>query len=141
MTVRPKIKCFFTINVLQRTNKSFVYININPYRIEDNDCVVRAISLGLGLHYKIIQNLIKQSAEINGCEELCVDCYHHLLDGFFGLPVRFCNEGETVSEIAEKNRNSRCIIRIQGHLTCSLYGKLYDIWDCSHKKVYCYWIV
>lgn len=141
MTAHPKIRCFFTINVSQKNSETFVYYNSNPNRLEENDCVTRAIGLALNLPYNKVRSLLRQSAEENDCDELCVKCYHHLLDGFFWLVVRFCDEGETVSEIAEKYRNSRCIIRTQGHLTCSLYGKVYDIWDCLHKKVYCYWIV
>ena len=32
------------------------------------------------------------------------------------------------------------IIRIKGHLTCSIFGKIPDIWDCSNEIVDCFWV-
>ena len=35
----------------------------------------------------------------------------------------------------------KLIIRVEGHLTCSLYGVVTDIWDCSEELVDRYWVV
>lgn len=119
----------------------FRYHNLNPYRIEEQDCVCRAISKGLNLDYEVVDKLLGLSAEVNECDKLCVCCYHFLLEDIFRLPVRFCLNGETVRDVAQKYRSNKVIIRIEGHLTVSDNGVIYDLWDCTHKPVDCYWIV
>lgn len=110
-------------------------------RIEENDCVCRAISKALDLDYFVVEKLLKVSADINRCEKLCVCCYHHLLEDIFKLPVRYCKNGETVGEIARMYPNNKVIIRIDGHLTMSDKAIIYDLFDCRNKIVDCYWIV
>lgn len=118
----------------------FVYHNINPYRIEEEDCVCRAISLALNIDYNAIKNLLEMSADLNECDTLCICCYHHLLEDVFDLPVYYCNFNETVEDIASKYTHNRLIIRIDGHLTCAINGIIYDLWDCTKKNVDCFWI-
>ena len=110
-------------------------------RIEENDCVCRAISKALNLDYFVVEKLLEVSAEINRCDTLCVCCYHHLLEDIFKLPVKYCDKGETVGEIALMYPNNKVIIRIDGHLTMSDKAIVYDLFDCRHRIVDCYWIV
>ena len=105
------------------------------------DCVTRAISTATGLKYNGVRNLLKLSASAFDCDELCVCCYHHLLEEILCYPVFFCTDGETVEDVALGNRDERVIIRIQGHLTCGIYGEVPDIWDCAQEKAECFWIV
>jgi hypothetical protein len=81
------------------------------------------------------------TAELHKCEKLCLCCYHHLLDDVFGYTPIFCNDGQTVGDVAAQHSDEKIIIRIEGHLTCALYGTVLDIWDCTDKKADCYWIV
>lgn len=121
--------------------RDFKYHNENPYRIEEEDCVCRAISKGLDLDYEVVNKLLEMSAEHNECDKLCVCCYHFLLEDVFRLPVKHSDFWETVREVAEKYPYNKVIIRIEGHLTMSENGVVYDLWDCTHKPVDCYWIV
>lgn len=123
------------------TSKDFRYHNENPYKIEENDCVCRAISRALGLEYEIVANLLELSASYFECDTLCVCCYNYLLEKIFRLPVRFCDDWETVGEIANMYPNNKLLIRIDGHLTMSDCGVIYDLWDCTNKLVDCYWII
>jgi hypothetical protein len=122
-------------------NRAFVYHNENPYKIEEQDCVCRAISKALDLEYETTTQLLKMSAEVNDCEELCVCCYHYLLEDVFNLPIRYCDEWERVGDIAKMFPNNKVLIRIQGHLTMSDNGVVYDLWNCTERLVDCYWIV
>jgi hypothetical protein len=122
-------------------SKDFIYHNENPYRVEEQDCVCRAISKALDLEYYTVQNLLKMSAQNNQCDTLCVCCYHHLLEDVFGLSMRSCEKFERVGDIAKKYPNNKVIIRIEGHLTMSDNGIIYDLWDCTQRLVDCYWIV
>lgn len=117
----------------------FIYYNAEPNKELLSDCVIRAISLGLAIHYDKIVKLLAENGDFNSCEEICVDCYSKLLENF-GL---YKNNGHdrTVEEIAQSYPDDVVIIRINGHLTCSIDGNIYDTWDCSKEKCVYYWIV
>ena len=117
----------------------FVYYNINPNDDITGDCVIRAITLALGIPYnETVKALIKNSDFFN-CDMLVKECYMELLDDL-DFP-RYDGMGRTVKEVAEDFYNDKLIIRIDGHLTCSLYGDIYDIWNPSSEIVDCFWII
>ena len=122
-------------------NRDFVYHNENPYKIEEQDCVCRAISKALDLDYDITEKLLKMSAEVNNCDALCVCCYNLLLEDVFKLPVRYAYNNETVIDVAKMFPHNKVLIRIEGHLTMSENGIVYDLWDCRNRLVDKYWIV
>jgi hypothetical protein len=122
-------------------SRDFRYHNENPYKVEESDCVIRAISRALNIEYPVAEELLKMSAEHNGCDMLCVGCYHHLLEDVFKLPVRYADNWERVKDISKQFENNKVLIRIDGHLTMSDCGVIYDLWDCTNRLVDCYWIV
>jgi hypothetical protein len=63
------------------------------------------------------------------------------LEGVYGLKPMYADFSESVEEIAERYPDSKVIIRVEGHLTCALYGVVTDIWDCSEELVDRYWVV
>lgn len=119
----------------------FAYYNANIDKVEEEDCVCRAISLGLSLPYFTVKKLLKMVSFCYGCDELQLCCYHHIMEDLFDYPVRYCYDGETVGEIAEMYPYNRVIIRIDGHLTCAVNGIVCDIWRCNEREVDCYWII
>lgn len=121
-------------------DNNFTYFNLNPYKLEEEDCVTRAIADGLDLDYNVARNLLQLSAKANNCDMLCLSCYRLLLEDVFLLPVRYCENWETVDDIAHMFPNNRVIIRVDGHLTRSVYGGIDDLWDCRQRLVDCYWI-
>lgn len=122
-------------------SRDFVYHNVNPTKTETLDCVCRAISLAVNLDYKAVEKLLEISAYYYGCDPLCVSCYDNLLEDVFNFPVRYCENGETVGQIAYKYPNNILIIRIPNHLTTSIYSIINDIWRCNDEIVDRYWIV
>ena len=106
-----------------------------------SDCVTRAISTATGLKYNGVRNLLKITAELYACPELCLCCYQHLLTDILCYKKVECHNEETVEGIARQYPRDKVIIRIEGHLSASVYGEVTDIWDCSQKLVDCYWIV
>jgi hypothetical protein len=116
------------------------FYNANPLGNIEQDCVCRAISKATDIPYEIVEIKLEAIGELFECEELCVCCYHHLLEKVFGLKQKFAN-GKTVKEIAKEFDDCKVIIRIDGHLTCSLYGIVYDIWDCTDEIADVFWIV
>jgi hypothetical protein len=55
--------------------------------------------------------------------------------------VRYCDYERTVGDVAAEHDERRLIIRVEGHLTCSIMGDVIDIWDCSDELVDCYWLI
>ena len=98
----------------------YKFYNANPLGKIEQDCVCRAISTCLEMPYQSIEEKLELIGELFECEELCVCCYQ---------------------EIAQEFCNNRVIIRIDGHLTCSLYGIVYDIWDCTDEKADIFWLI
>lgn len=117
----------------------FVYYNNNPLKENIGDCVIRAISLALDIDYYDILELLYNNSNYFNCDMLVRDCYAKLLDDF-GCQ-RFKASGQTVEQVANDFPNSRVIIRINEHLTCAIYGVIYDTWDTSNEIVDTFWIV
>ena len=125
---------------MMRTN-SYRYYNRNPDGRHLEDCVCRAISTATGLNYKAVDKLLAMTASCYVCDKLCVCCYHNLLEDILGYKRYTCHDNETVEDIARRYPDDKVVIRIDAHLTSSIKGTIYDIWDCSQKEVDCYWIV
>lgn len=119
--------------------KGYKYLNLNPMSKEENDCVCRAISLATHLPYKTVDRLLQLTGIALKCDELCPCCYHYLLEDIFSFNC-YKGDGKTVKEIASDFKDTICIIRISGHLTCSVFGIIYDIWDCSNEICDRFWI-
>ena len=83
----------------------------------------------------------KLVAKEHECEKLCVCCYDNLLEDILEYHRFNCMYRQTVSEVASMYPRNKLIIRVEGHLTCSINGTVMDIWDCSRESVDCYWIV
>ena len=120
---------------------NYMYYNRNPRDIHTQDCVCRAISTATGLKYEAVNNLLDLTADENECEKLCVCCYEYLLTGTLCYHCKHCNFKRTVSDVAQSYPRNKLIIRVKGHLTCSIFGTILDIWDCNDELVDCYWIV
>ena len=118
----------------------YKFYNANPLSKIEEDCVCRAICKATKKSYYSIKRKLKLIGELFECDALCVCCYHHLLEQVFGLKPKYAN-GQTVGKIAKDFKDNILIIRIQGHLTMSEFGTVYDIWDCTQEKVDVFWIV
>ena len=117
----------------------YKYYNRNPKQERVPDCVCRAISLATESNYNDVAQLLRENGIDGNCEELCVDCYSEMLKriGF----EKYDAERKTVGKLAREHRNKRLLIRIHSHLTCSVFGNVYDIWDCTGKIADVFWII
>lgn len=118
----------------------FKYTNVNPLSLEENDCVVRAISLASGYSYEDIEDKLYHISELLQCDKLCVCCYKYLLDNIFKYDRLYC-KNMTVGEMADLYDDCVLLIRIEGHLTCVTYGTIRDLWDCSNSYADIVWLV
>ena len=67
--------------------------------------------------------------------------HHNLLENILCYKPHECRRTFTVGEVATMFPHSKVLIRIDGHLTCSVYGVVGDIWNCTDKLVDVYWVV
>lgn len=117
----------------------FKFLNLNPLGKREEDCVCRAISLGVEKDYYDIQEKLHLIAELFDCDELCVCCYKFLLDNVFNLHRIEAYNGYTVREFLYDNPIGTYIIRLSGHLTCTIDGVCYDIWNCLDEEIDIVW--
>lgn len=122
-------------------NNPYRYYNRRPDGQHLEDCVCRAISTATGIKYSTIDKLLNMTSIFFECDKLYVECYSNLLSGIFEYDKYFCNTPITVEELVNEYPDKRLIIRVNGHLTSSIFGTLLDIWDCSDELVDCFWIV
>ena len=129
--------CTFTAS----STPNYRYYNRNPDRLHLKDCVCRAISTATGLCYEAVDNLLDIISKEHECEKLCVCCYDNLLEDVLCYPRQNCDFEKTVAQVASEYSKNKLIIRVDAHLTSSVYGTVLDIWDCSNELVDCFWIV
>lgn len=119
---------------------SYTYYNKNPHKNIENDCVCRAISTALNEDYYYIKDMLHKNSNKCDCDMLTKSCYRQLLEQYFGLKA-YCGNGMTVKQIAYLYPYNNIIMRVYGHLTCSINGVIKDIFDCSNEIVDEFWIV
>lgn len=86
------------------------------------------------------QKLLEHNGDIYSCDDLCVTCYSNLLSGVFRL-TRRNGMKKTIGQISEDFPNNTLLLRTDGHLSCSINGIVYDIWDCTNEVCDVFWIV
>lgn len=119
----------------------YKFLNLNPLNAIEEDCVTRAISLGVGDDYYLVQEKLKLVAKLFECETLCVCCYKYLLDNVYGLERIEEVQGMTIEKFAKIYNKGTYIVRIDSHLTTIINGTCYDIWDCTYKPIDLVWEV
>lgn len=118
---------------------TYKFLNLNPLDKLEEDCVCRALSLGLNLPYEIAHNKLCCIGELFDCEKLCVGCYKYLLDEIYNLERVGNYKGYTIHKFMEQYPIGVFIIRVDGHLTCVIDGILYDTWDCRNEIIDIVW--
>lgn len=118
----------------------YVYYNINPRGIKEEDCVTRAISFATGLDYNVVAEKLTLIAKLMNCDRLCVCCYRHLLDDIFKFRRVNC-DSMTVNCFANKHPYGTYLVRMNGHISCIKNGKVYDIFDCRDIELTDAWQV
>ena len=115
----------------------YIYYNANPEHKIIGDCVVRAMTLALHKNYNAVINMLVENSKYFNCDIIVKDCYKNLLLSYEMIKPY----NKTVEEISEQYKNNILLIRIDQHLTCSMYGDIYDIWDTSKEIVDVFWII
>ena len=118
----------------------YIYHNENPQNWHVPDCVIRAITLALNIGYYEVVKMLDKNAQELSCECLNVRCYEKLLDEDLCFP-HFVSKGRTAEEVANDFPNNTLLLRMEGHLSVSICGIIYDIFNCSSEEIVEFWIV
>lgn len=115
----------------------YTYYNANILGNFVNDCTIRAISLAEGNTWDYTYDKLSNLAQEKGT--MMDDKYfirEYLNERYERVPV-FGTVGQVASEFADKI----CLITMRGHITCSVYGVIYDSFDCRRRNAEYLWIV
>lgn len=119
---------------------AYKYYNSNPNNYHIPDCVIRAITLTTGLNYYDVIKLLNENGKHFNCDALCICCYEKLLDFDFGFP-HYLGNNKTAMEVAQDFPTKTLLLRMDGHLSSSINGIIYDIFDCGDEIITDFWIV
>lgn len=122
----------------------FIKENLNPKGRKTGDCSTRAIAKAAGIDYMEALDLQYQVHRTKGYAYGTTKNTYLVLQhlGFIPCVVRVPKGSTrpTVADIMKEHQGARLVMSVSGHLTCAVNNILYDLWDCSYKAVYKYWI-
>lgn len=114
------------------------------------DCGTRAIANGTGLDYKLIYDAINKAAKRerpagktgrrgrstarNGVWAQTEKRVLEDVIGWVWTPTMLPGTGVKVHLTESELPKCRLILRLSHHYSCCENGKLYDTWDCAHKR-------
>ena len=111
----------------------FIETNANPYNVNIDDCVIRAITLATGKHYfDVFDDMI----EIADHNDWNIDELRTAIKYLNDLGYEYCElvNKLTVKQYSQQVHDPRIII-VNGHATFTKDGNIYDTWNCSRYKV------
>lgn len=123
----------------------FIKHNARPETVKDqSDCVIRAISTAAG------QDYLQTRKELNALKrQMGLDSYKHkavsdrYIQGLGAIRIQTMSKEDTHrttgDDFAIDHPTGTYILRMAGHLTACVEGRILDTWDCSDKMVYYAW--
>lgn len=123
----------------------FVKENVNPKGVVTGDCVFRSIVKASGFPYrKVVEDMTAIFME-TGYTTSSRETAHAYLTriGFKEVKMPRPQKGDKrprVSDIAKLSVEKPIVCNVANHFTACVGGKCYDIWDCTDKAVYSYYI-
>lgn len=116
--------------------------NLNPFDLETDDCVVRAISLVTGKSWKTVY----LGLAVSGCEMARMPDnnavwgrYLRSLGWHRGAIPDICPDCYTVSDFASDNPDGIYILCGNGHVVAMIDGNWYDTSDTGSMPVLYFW--
>ena len=131
---------------IPENTKYFTYNNVNPYGKVTGDCTERALSFILnkswGDVYKEMLDITLKTGWALGSRENIEQYLKSLGYRKQKMPKKENGKKYTGEEFAKLHPRGKYFISIgAAHVTSMVDGKIYDIWNCTHKCVGNYWII
>lgn len=116
----------------------YKFYNANSLGNFVNDCTIRAISTATNKTWDETYNEISDIAQRNGTMMDDSVFIRGLLDYRY---KRVPYVPYTVGEVAGEYPDRILLITMDGHITCSMYGVIFDSFDCRKRIAEYAWIV
>lgn len=116
----------------------YKFYNANVHGNFVNDCVVRAISVAECKTWDETYDELSELAQDNGILLDDVNFVETYLDSMY---KRVPHYSKTVGEFAEEYPTGTYLVTMPGHITVIIQGKVYDIFDCRNRTMWCAWKV
>lgn len=112
--------------------------NNNALGLFENDCVIRAISTATNNSwddtYRHLSNVARLQGTMLDDKDFIRDYLDEKYQRVYDLPIR-------VGEVSAMYPDNVLLITMNGHITCSMYGVIYDSFDCRDRIAEYCWIV
>lgn len=116
----------------------YKFYNNNALGLFKNDCTIRAISTATNNSWDDTYEHISNIARLRGT---MMDDKYFIQEYLDERYPRLKNIPRTVGEVAGANPDNILLISMNGHLTCSKYGTVYDSFDCRERLAEYCWII
>lgn len=126
---------------------SFIYNNPHPKGKKVGDCVKRALTLATNKDYLEVQRELNKIKKITKSQKFNDNKnYKYYIEKVLGykklsFPAKVGIPRMNGERFCETYPKGKYILRMAGHLSCSIDGVINDTWDCSEKCVYNAWEV
>ena len=114
------------------------FYNANAVNKYEDDCVIRAISCATNKSWDYVYDYLSDIAQYEGTLFDKRDFVRNYLDRTY---ERLYGIHGTVGEISAMFPRNTILITMNGHITCSKNGIIYDTFDCRDREVENVWIV
>lgn len=123
----------------------FLNVNVNPWNKKTGDCATRAVCQACNIPYKqaakeLFDVWMETGEEMTLPKTIAIVLQKH---GFekFGKPKHSDNTTYSVEQLGKKyGKDHIIVVQVANHWTTIKDDKLIDLWDCSMKSVYGYYI-
>lgn len=116
----------------------FKFYNNNALGLFENDCTVRAISTATGSTWDDTYEHLSNTARLKGTmmddKDFIIDYLDERYDRIYNIP-------QTVGNVAGMYPDHILLITMNGHITCSKYGVIYDSFDCRNREAEYCWLI
>lgn len=116
----------------------YKFYNANAANRFEDDCVIRAISCATDKSWDYVYDYLSDIAQYEGT---LLDKREFVINYLDRTYTRLYNIYGTVGEVSKMYSGSTLLITMNGHITCSKKGIVYDTFDCRNKKVEFVWLV
>lgn len=117
----------------------YQFYNANTRGNFVNDCTIRAISVAENKTWEETYDELSRIAKKNGILLDDVNFIEPLLDYRYDRVKTFINE--SVGEFIERNPKGTFLITMNGHITVSKNGIIFDTFDCRDRVLKNVWKV
>lgn len=116
----------------------YKFYNANVHGNFVNDCVVRAIAVAEGKTWDEAYDELSDLAQDDG---ILLDDVRFVEDYLDDRYERVPHYSKTVGEFAEEFPIGTYLVTMPGHITVIIDSKVYDIFDCRNRTMWCAWRV